>query len=338
MQVPEAILSLAVFGTCLGDVLDRAGGADQHRELDVFEVWSGVGSIFAAAQKAGLTAAAFELTRIPGVTDDPNNAETEDLLCQSGFLRCVAKVLTVREKGLVWMGPPCSSWVFLNQAKCKRNSLNRAGDASYKPVADGNTFARIAAFIFALCTIRNVFVVIEQPKGSQIWFYEPVRLVLDHFGCEWTTIARCRFDRRPHGERWLKIFKVGGPEWIKGLHRQCNCPGEHKPLVNVSENGQVTGNAEALKKSAAYPKWMGVAIIKSYMAAKAKQHPPPSMKRPAASLKRPAAASQAGSSKRPATQDSWRELSLEAEESMQMAAVPGPPAEQAPAWTSMELS
>ncbi|CAE7834952.1 unnamed protein product [Symbiodinium sp. CCMP2592] len=326
MRVPEAILSMAVFGTCLQAVLDWPGGADQDRQLDVFEIWSGVGSICAAAQKAGLAADAFELTRIPGVTDDPSNPATEDLLCKAGFFRCLAKVLTVREKGLVWMGPPCSSWVFLNQRNCKRNAHNRGGDGTYKPVADGNTFARIAAFIFALCSIRNVFVVIEQPKGSQMWFYDPVQLVLNHFQCTWVTMARCRFDRRPYGQRWLKVFKICGPWWIDQLYRQCLCPGEHKPLVTVSESGQITGNTEALKSSAAYPKAMGEAVIKRYMAIQ-QADPPASVshkkpaalhKRPAASHKRPAA-SEAASEKAPkklAMDQSWKELKLEAEESM----------------------
>ncbi len=76
--IPFALRSLTVHGHTLSSVLELPA-AHQPRTLDVFEVWSGVGSIATAAREAGCTARAFDKDRIPGDTDDSLSACSEEI-------------------------------------------------------------------------------------------------------------------------------------------------------------------------------------------------------------------------------------------------------------------
>ena len=76
----------------------------------------------------------FDKFRVPGVSDVAG-ALSEDLLSSCGFKSAVRCVLSMREGALLWMGPVCSSFVFMNSSRCKRTLDNPLGDVDYKPVA-----------------------------------------------------------------------------------------------------------------------------------------------------------------------------------------------------------
>jgi hypothetical protein len=63
-------LSLLVLLELFGDIA---------RDLQVAEVFSGVGAVVGAASSKGLAAAAFDINRIPGLTDDKSSPGCEDL-------------------------------------------------------------------------------------------------------------------------------------------------------------------------------------------------------------------------------------------------------------------
>ena len=111
------------FGACLTKTLFDANNQGIIRVLDVVELWSGVGSIASAAQKAGYKAATVDLKN------------GEDLTTREGFEDAVSKVLRLKPGGLLSMGIECRSFVFLNSSNCKRNYYNQyAGDTKYEPV------------------------------------------------------------------------------------------------------------------------------------------------------------------------------------------------------------
>jgi hypothetical protein len=53
-----------------------------ERDLDVVELWSGVGSIYKAAVRKNLRAKPFDIGREPGVTD-----RTEDITSPTGVAK-----------------------------------------------------------------------------------------------------------------------------------------------------------------------------------------------------------------------------------------------------------
>ena len=79
---------VAIFGITIKAALDCPC---LQRDLDVVELWSGVGSIVAAAQTRGFAAKPSDKHRKSGVTDTANPLTTGDMVIEAGF-----------RKGCVW--------------------------------------------------------------------------------------------------------------------------------------------------------------------------------------------------------------------------------------------
>ena len=95
------------------------------------------------------------------------------MLSSWGFQSAVHCVLSMREGALLWMGPVCSSFAFMNSSRCKRTLENPMGDVDYKPVAEGNLHASVAAFLYALACLRGILPIVENPVGSLIFRFLP---------------------------------------------------------------------------------------------------------------------------------------------------------------------
>ena len=93
------VKSLAVLGFSVRGVLDDATLLQEHRNLDVVELWSGVAAIVTAARARGLRACPYDRNRIPGVTDDPHHPLTEDITCKAGLTAALRLVLRLRSAG-----------------------------------------------------------------------------------------------------------------------------------------------------------------------------------------------------------------------------------------------
>ena len=108
------------------------------------------------------------------------NSEHEDITTPAGFKHAVNLVLQLVVGGLLWMAPVCSSFTFMNSSNCMRGPSNdHYGDTNYPSVIEGNLMARIAAFLFVLAWARGVDVAIENPPGSCIWKFPPLKTILD---------------------------------------------------------------------------------------------------------------------------------------------------------------
>ena len=107
-----------IFGMTVASVLQDpiAQGA---RDLDCAELFCGVGAIWRAAQRAGLSAAGYDLNRIPGETNS-GGARSEDICCVVGFLNALAVVLRLRAGALLWVAPMCNSFCWLALSRTRR--------------------------------------------------------------------------------------------------------------------------------------------------------------------------------------------------------------------------
>ena len=66
------------------------------------------------------------------------------------------------------MGPPCSSFVWMNSSACKRNAVDDSkGDVSYERVHDGNVQAEVAVFMFVYALHRHVVPVLEREPATK---------------------------------------------------------------------------------------------------------------------------------------------------------------------------
>jgi hypothetical protein len=257
-----------LFGLTVRIVLTRRDFMEAPRDLDVAELWSGVGSTVRAATARGLTAVPFDIGRCPGVTDS-GGPGTEDITSTAGFLKALQFVVRLRCGGLLVMAPVCSSFGFCNMRNTKRKRDNVRGDESYPAVQKGNLMADIASFFLCIAVSRAVHVVIENPAGSMLFRYiEPVTGLFT--GLKYGIADRCAYDTAaPVGQRVKKPYKflVSGP-WLQSSLRKCTCPGgTHETLMQVNEKGQVTGKTDLLRASAAYPAALGAAIIAAWLGA-----------------------------------------------------------------------
>jgi hypothetical protein len=154
-----------VHGHSIGEFLD----AEVERDISVLEFWAGVGSVAGSAEQRGLATHAIEKE---AATLD----EKFDLLSKIGFLHAVALVLRLKMGGLLWVALVCSSFCWLSLSQTKRSPENDfRGDQTNENVREGNRGAEVASFLFVLAWARFAEACLENPPGSSLWKYPPLK-------------------------------------------------------------------------------------------------------------------------------------------------------------------
>ena len=248
---------LVIFGFTVATILDSSQWASLPRDLDLAELWAGVGNVALAGRQAGHATRTFEKK------DDL----ADDLLTPDGFLRAVTLVMRLRPGGLLGTAPTCSSFGFANSHKCRRSKTNWAGDVSYEAVQRGNLEAQVAVFLVSLAVARGAHAFLENPAGSCMFSFleslgslAPLRALL-----RYQVVPRCAYSTEPLGTRYFKPYKfmATGP-WITAIARKCPCPdSQHTKLMDTDAAGGVTGN-EHMPQSQAYPIALGQALVSAW--------------------------------------------------------------------------
>ena len=256
--------SVIVFGLTLQAALSR----NSERDLDLVELWSGVGSIAGSAVESGFTVRCFDLHRVPGVTDCPG-LEQEDITTKQGFEAALALVLGIRPGGLLHLAPECSSFAFPNSARHKRRIGQEMGDTSYGPVACGNLMGVIALFLAIVAMCRGVHVSLENPPGSM--YFNMIEQMCPQFVSHMVShiVHRCAYDRSPEPRIAKKYKWLATGSWVHCLSLACRCKGEHRQLgYRHGENAEKwTGLRAELTESGAYPKELGSRLVAAWCAA-----------------------------------------------------------------------
>ena len=268
-QVPLGLQGLCILGWTLQGVLDHSAAAGT-RSLHVGELWAGVGAVAGAGAVAGFSSQAFDKNRVPGVTD-VDGPSSEDVLVPSGFWNALTCVLSIVEGGLLMMAPCCKSMGFMNRKNTCRTSENPEGNLMCAAVQDGNAQAKVAAFLFALACLRGIKCVVENPVGSVLFSLPVWELIAAHFDLRSSLVARCRFDRKPMGKRYLKLYRMVGLQWSCHLSAACQCRGRgHRRTTQekwVNGKKHVTGLKKQLKESGAYTPALGKWIVNKWLEA-----------------------------------------------------------------------
>ena len=240
-----------VHGHSLEDCC-ASGPEGSARDIDVLEFWSGVASIHRAAQARGLISACAD-TSSGGL----------DLLSPHGFGKVAELVLRLKEGGLLWMAPVCSSFAWLRLSQTKRSADNAfMGDLNNASVREGNLGAETAAFLFVLAWARSARPAIVNPT---MWKYPAItRIRAELPDLQFSTVHRCTFDDAPHGERLGKKYGVlGTGPWLSDprLVAKCTCPRQVHKLMVDRFGPDVRGRPTELAESQSYPDRMGEAIV-----------------------------------------------------------------------------
>lgn len=255
---------IVVFGLTLQAALSQF----KERDLDVVELWSGVGAIAGSAVDSGFKACCFDLHRVPGVTDCPG-PEQEDITTKQGFEAALALVLGIRPGGLLHLAPDCSSFAFPNSARHKRRIGQEMGDTSYGPVACGNLMGVIAMFLAIVAMCRGVHVSLENPPGSM--YFHMIEKLCPQFMSHMVPqlVHRCAYDRSPEPRIAKKYKWHATGSWICCLSLACRCKGEHRQLgYRHGEHAEKwTGLHAELTESGAYPKELGSRLVAAWSTA-----------------------------------------------------------------------
>ena len=231
--------NVKLFGLTVATLLACAHLSGAPRDLDAVEIFSGVGSIAAAAQSQGFAARPFDKYRVMGCTD-VDGETSEDMTVKSGFMNAVELVFRLRLGGLLWLAPVCASWIGLNISRTRRSAANMYhGDTTYPKVAQGNVMATACAMLMELAHSRGVELVLENPPCSSIFNFPPIARVLQMLSPESCVTHRCAFDRgSPDGKKlWKKYKFVGSRQWIQHLARPCTCKSREGMVCGKGSSG-----------------------------------------------------------------------------------------------------
>jgi hypothetical protein len=199
---PWVLFGLTVVGVLLDESLTACA-----RDVDIAELFCGVGSIWQAGKAAGYNAVGFDKSRVPGVTDSLADPSTcEDILSPAGFLNAVRLALRLKPHGLLWLAPMCNSFCYLALSVTRRKAGNAyVGNTALQSVLEGNLAAQAAAFLMTLAFVRGVDAVLENPHDSRVFAMFRHAQVLEFCSIRGVCM-RCPFDVKPDGERLWKRY------------------------------------------------------------------------------------------------------------------------------------
>ena len=274
--------ALVLFGCTVASVLSDPTFNGLPRDLKVVEIFSGVGSVAAAATASGLSSQPFDKFRIEGRTNIPGPS-CEDLTVKAGFVNAVKLVMQLALGGLLWLAPVCSSWVGLNISRTLRSHKNNfQGDTTYPKVAEGNLQAKARAFFMQLAQFRGIEVILENPPSSTIFNFPVLRAAISSMKLVNCVTHRCAFDvSAAKGKRLWKKYKFVGPAaWVQKLAKPCPCQGKNhiyltERWTDCHGKNRFKGLKTLLDKSAAYPAAMGTAAVKAWLSNTAEKHRAP---------------------------------------------------------------
>jgi hypothetical protein len=175
--------------------------------------------------------------RLRGFVGDPIDVRLNadhDLLTPCGFLVAIVLICSVCKGGLVWLAPPCSTWVWMSRSSTGRH-LDPLGNRDNPNVERQNMLVSRLCYLISLCWHRGVFFVIEQPDSTKMMEHPRLRKLLTKIGGCWDS---AKMDMGP--------FSLEAP---KGSLFSGHAP--HLPLMDrhltKTERRRITKNDHMLK-------------------------------------------------------------------------------------------
>ena len=231
--------------------------AGRGKELYGLEIFAGEKAVANGLRRVGLVCETLELLDGQDVTKPSGQQFAISCLC-----RC-------HPLSLVWLGTPCSSWIFIGRSNAGRYTWLPAGDETRAYTRAHNNLADISIDLAWLAFCLGLHVVIEQPLSSILFDYAPMQAFISKTSMQRVTVQLGGF-----GAASMKPLQLWGTvPWLPQLaqaskQRQKSAKrGDAKlrqgceKLTYVKTDGlgraNVHGNKTALKESSAYPPEFG---------------------------------------------------------------------------------
>ena len=222
------------------------------------EVFAGNGAVHRAVADLGYSVRAL----------DVKYAGDHDVLTPVGLVVLMSTALALVPGGCLWAAPPCSTWIWLSRGSTGRHH-NARGDCRRRVVVAQNALVERLVLVLELLTVRGVFWIVEQPRGSVMWKYPAMAALIKRHGLDLV-----RLDMGAYGARCQKPTELlGTAPYLGSLTRLCTAE-ERRRLRDegvrtvhmwTDEDGERRcQGTDQLKSTQAYPEGFGAAHAQAF--------------------------------------------------------------------------
>lgn len=250
----QQVSALEAKLTCLCERVFANRLSDLASSMNHFvELWCGKGNLTLEMLRGGFRGVGFDI----------DHSQGHNCLNLEGLKLWLDALMSLMQHGLLWMGPPCSSFVILCLAQSLRYPENDFwGDTSRTFVQTGNAHMQVASLCFLIGSVIGVMVCLEQPDNSSMTKCVPLSSVL-------TFVKACRFKTYLGSfsgptEKPLQIWS--NRACVHQLERECPRWLVSDGLVTRGENGSFTGKKDELVASGVYTRHFGTAVQEVFAA------------------------------------------------------------------------
>lgn len=244
-SAPKVIKDL--FEKRLKTFVKKMGNKNTTRRLDSLEIFAGQQELTKAVNAENMKGEGCDILSKPKL----HNIET-----QQGLEYLAAKVVQLREGGVLWGGPPCKTWIWISRNGTGRTAKSPAGRPTVPRVAQANLQVENFCLLAALAHLRGCDYVVENPSSTLIHQFKPLKSLM-----QWTQSHSVRTYMGAFGSEHCKPLMLWS-SWkgIQAMRRRK--PKGLKPLA-TRKGKSITGIRGDLTLSAAYTKGFGKAFAKS---------------------------------------------------------------------------
>ena len=106
----------------------------------------------------------------------------DDLASTKGFIRAITYILYLKDRGLLWAAPPCSSWVWVGRYQTGRSAADPGGNSAPETVKANLLVSRVVLLVMLGLLLHDVSFMAEQPLSSIMELHFRVRSFADTLG------------------------------------------------------------------------------------------------------------------------------------------------------------
>lgn len=228
--------------------------ANPSATLGAVSAFDGCGSLSRALNEHGIASLGYDIT---------NDEIYENCLTLEGVQFFLMMLVRVAVGGVVWLGPPCCSWIWLTRSKSKRTRSQPEGNVHDPWVRQHNCIADFVAKVILVCHERGIYFIIEQPLSSVLFHYAPIAEAIAIAGGRSVSVRLGDFG----AETTKPLRLVGTAPWLDGLPavgEKLRSTSGRVPMqtLAVRQNHAVTGKRDVLQESSAYPTCFAVHVAR----------------------------------------------------------------------------
>ncbi len=229
-------------------------------ELDFAELFAGSGAVGRALAAMGYRGRAM----------DRDYHAHHDLLSSVGFLTALQTALELKPGAIMWLAPPCSTWVWMARHTYGRH-ISVEGHFTQPKVLHMNALLERVVLLLEVVTARGGFWLVEQPSSSVMWHYPAMQGCLQRHGCTPQVLEMGAYG----GTSVKPTTLMGTAPYLRLLGGRCTPPlrarleleGVHttRRWIDAEGHRRVQGTSE-LRGTQAYPEGFGAAHALAFQA------------------------------------------------------------------------